>query len=204
MMRRISLLALAVLAGCARASERDREPDRVPPPPAAASPLADSVVRATRLTGDYFTVFDSITVDVDGDGVAERVDLSANVGVDEHGSVNWDVDPPEWRVVVHDGADSYALFRSNQPAAAAFWIVQEDSIRPPAILVQASTLYVGGGGTQLRRFVFDRSRGGYVLEGKVGARGPQAWYRGPWEMEDLLPRTGWRGEPVRQGSAPRP
>lgn len=203
-MRPVLLIALTLLAACALAPEAARAQDRVLAPPASASPLADSVVRATKLTADYFTVFDSITIDVDGDGVAERVDLSANVSVDEHGSVNWDVEPPEWRVVVHDGADSYALFRSNQPAAAAFWIVQEDSIGPPAILVQTSTLYVGGGGTELRRFVFDGSRGGYVLEGKVGARGPQAWYRGPWEMEDLLPRTGWRGEPVREGSAPRP
>jgi hypothetical protein len=195
-MRPVPLIALTFFAACARAPEAGRAPDRAPSPPAAASPLADSVVRATRLSSDHFTVFDSITVDVDGDGAAERVDLSASVSVDEKGSVQWDVDPPEWRVVVHDGADSYALFRSNEPAAAAFWIVREDSIRPPAILVQASTLYVGGGGTQLWRFVFDRSRGGYVLEGKVGARGPRAWYRGPREMDDVLPHTWWRGEPV--------
>ncbi|HSU17812.1 hypothetical protein [Longimicrobium sp.] len=203
-MRPVPLIAFAVLAACARVPEVGGAPDRAPSPPAAASPLADSVVRATRLPDGYFTVFDSITVDVDGDGVAERVELSADVGLDEHGHVDWDIDPPEWRVVVRDGAESYALFRSNQPAAAAFWIVREDSTRPPAILVQASTLYVGGGGTQLSRFVFDRSRGGYVLEGKVGARGPRAWYRGPREMEDLLPPTSWRGEPATAEPAARP
>lgn len=192
-MRPPHLAALALLCACANAGAEDRAATREP-----ASAPPDSVVRKADVgpLESSGTLFDSLTVDVDGDGVAERVDLGVNAGRDERGVMNWDIHTT-WLVVVRDGPDSYPLLQEIA-GAAAFWVIAGDSTHPAAILVQTADLTTSGGGTRLDRFVFDRSRDGYVRTGRVEAWG-RAFYRGPSEPGMLLPPTGWRGELPPQG-----
>jgi hypothetical protein len=182
-------LFLALLGACAQT----REPRRAAK--LASTEPPDSVVRAIPTTDlTSYTVFDSATYDVDGDGVAERADLSAIVGRSESGW-EWD-DNNQWLVAVRDGADAYPLLRESLPGSAAFWIVRTDSIGPPAILVQTSLLTMTGAGTRLEKFVFDREKGGFVRTGSVEAWGP-AEYRGPPD-DDVLPATPYRGTIERE------
>ncbi|MFL5385066.1 MAG: hypothetical protein ACJ8GN_21305 [Longimicrobiaceae bacterium] len=190
--RSVRMAALVLLCACTGAEDRAaaREPDPVQP---------DTVVRKADVgpLDSGGTLLDSVTVDVDGDGTPERVELGVNAGRDERGRMNWDIHN-DWSVVVRDGPDSYPLLQECCPGAAAFWVIASDSTGPGAILVQTSSLTTDGGGTRLDRFVWDRSRGGYVRTGRVEGWGT-AFYRGPpayTGMGDLLPPTSWRGGPV--------
>jgi hypothetical protein len=142
-----------------------------------------------------YTLLDSATADVDGDGAAERVDLAATVELDGRGVPLWE-DGHAWMVAVRDGADTYPLIERFVPwGGAAFWIVAPDSAGPATILVQTSTFAGGSGGMRLEAFVHDRARGGYVRTGDVGAFGHPAQYRGPPDIGTLPPTLRARPAP---------
>lgn len=179
------LAVLALLAACA-AAPRD------PPARAGSAPVrtmtaaGDTLIRPAAPRYAY-TLLDSATADVDGDGAPERVDLAATVELDARGEPLWD-DGHQWMVAVRDGGETYPLAERFVPwGGMAFWVVAGDSAGPAAILVQTSTYAFGGGGVRLERFEFDRSRGGYVRMGAVEAFGPAAQYRGPPGIGTLPP-----------------
>lgn len=200
MIIRFARVAVPVLlCACAGAGAEDRTATNAPN---AARP--DTVVRKADVQplGHVGTLLDSATVDVDGDGTPERVELGVNAGRDERGDMSWDIHT-QWSVIVRDGPDSYPLVRECCPGAAAFWVVAGDSTEPAAILVQTSDLTTSRSGTRLDRFVWDGSRGGFVRTGRVEGWGT-AFYRGPpayTKLGDLLPPTSWRGE---RGPEPAP
>ncbi|HEX2078434.1 MAG TPA: hypothetical protein VHG08_12020 [Longimicrobium sp.] len=186
---RIPLIAatLAILAACGGASRAEPAPadtaDSEPTPAAAR----DTLVRPAAPRYDY-TVLDSATADVDGDGAPERIDLAATVEMGEDGLPLWE-DGHHWMIAVRDGADTYPLAQHFVPwGGAAFWIVADDLAGPAAILVQSTTRFAETGGTRLEKFVFDRARGGYVRTAVAEAFGT-AQYRGPPDMPALLPPT---------------
>ncbi|HEU0301476.1 MAG TPA: hypothetical protein VFR37_18600 [Longimicrobium sp.] len=179
--------ALAILAGCGGASRA--EPARADTAASEPAPAAawDTLVRPAAPRYAY-TLLDSATAEVDGDGAAERIDLAATVEMGDDGRPLWE-DGHHWMVAVRDGADTYPLAQHFVPwGGAAFWVVAEGSAGPAAILVQTSTRIGEDGGTRLEKFVFDRGRGGYVRTGLVEAFGA-AQYRGPPESAVLLPPT---------------
>jgi len=187
--RSVRMAALVLLCACADAKDRAaaREPDPVRP---------DTVVRKADVGSLDIggTLLDSVTVDVDGDGTAERIDLGVNAGRDERGEMQWDIHN-QWSVIVRDGPDSYPLLHECCPGSAAFWVIAADSTRPAEILVQTVDLTTSRGGTRLAKFVFDRARGGYVRTGLVEGWGHRAFYRGPSEPKgSLLAPTDWRGD----------
>jgi hypothetical protein len=166
------------------------------PPAAAAQAVqtADTLIRPAAPEYEY-TLLDSATADMDGDGAPERIDLAATVELDARGQPLWD-DGHQWLVAVRDGADTYPLLEEFIGwGGAAFWIVAEDSAAPPAIVVQTSALAFGAGGVSLEKFVFDRARGGYLRTGVVQAFGPGALYRGPPEGVGILPPTPRERQP---------
>lgn len=192
MIRPIHLVLLALVPACGTADADD--------PPAAR---ADSASAATAVTqgasgdtlirpaapGYPYTLLDSATADVDGDGTPERVELAATVEVGADGQPLWE-DGHQWMVAVRDGADTYPLVERFVPwGGAAFWIVAEDSAGPAAILVQTSALAFGGGGMRVEKFVFDPARRGYARTGVVQASGRPAVYRGPPPGIGILPPT---------------
>jgi hypothetical protein len=190
--RSARVAVLVLLTACDRAGAHDRTAAREP-----NLVHSDTVVRKADVgpLGSGGTLLDSATVDVDGDGTPERVELGVNAARDERGVMNWDIHN-EWSVIVRDGTDSYPLLRECCPGAAAFWVIPADSTGSGAILVQTSSLTTSGGGTRLDRFVWDGTRGGYVRTGRVEGWGT-ALYRGPpayTQLGDLLPPTSWRGE----------
>ena len=185
MTRPVPLAMLALLAACATHPRGPSAPRAYGPVTARAS-AADTLIRPAVPRYPY-TLLDSATADVDGDGVAERVDLTATVELDSGGVPLWD-DGHAWMVAVRDGADTYPLMERHVPwGGAAFWIVAPDSAGPATILVQTSMSAGGSGGTRLEAFVFDRTRGGYVRTGDVGAFGHPAAYRGPPDIGTLAP-----------------
>jgi hypothetical protein len=189
MIRPIHLAAVVLLAACGAADRAD--PPAPPAQPSASAPKSgdgDTLIRPAAPKYDY-TLLDSATADVDGDGVPERVDLAATVELDDRGSPLWD-DGHTWMVAVRDGAETYPLIeRFVSWGGAAFWIVAEDTAGPAAILVQTSTFVGGSGGMRVEKFVFDRARGGYARTGSVGAFGESAAYRGPPPGIGTLPPT---------------
>jgi hypothetical protein len=198
LIRPIHLAALAIVSACGAPAESAEKTARSPSSASAdtlirpSSSPADSVVRPdTAIRVEHYLLFDSAAVDVDGDGADERIDLAAIMSRDEDGKLVGD-DGAQWLVAVRDGADTYPLLDEFLPGGAAFWIIAGDSLRPAAILVQTSSLTTSGGGTRLEKFVFDRARGGYARTGVVEAFGPAVQYRGPDEMEHILPPTLFR------------
>jgi hypothetical protein len=191
MIRPSHLAALAFVCACTNipASQQPTMQDKAE----ESSVERDIVVRKADI-GPLVTLYDSITIDVDGDGTAERVELGVNAGLDDRGEMNWDIHN-EWSVIVRDGPDSYPVLHETISGAAAFWVIAADATDPAAILVQTSGLTTSSGGTRLEKFVFDRSRGGYVRTGVVDGQGHRAFYRGPRGFANLLPATSWRGEP---------
>jgi hypothetical protein len=186
------LAALALLCACAGAPAANRATAAEPPDAARDTVIRRADIPPLSVGG---TLLDSATVDVDGDGAPERVDLGVNVTRNERGQ--WEADVHNvWTVVVRDGTDSYPLVRTYD-GAAAFWVIPGDSAHPAEILVQTSSLTVYVGGTRLEKFVYDRQREGYVRTGMVESFGRLARYRGPpadAEQGELFPPTSWRGE----------
>ena len=191
MIRPVRLAALALLAACGAAPPESRADPATPAQPSSAatqSATGDTLIRPATPRYPY-TLLDSATADVDGDGDAERVELAATVELDARGEPLWD-DGHQWMVAVRDGADTYPLIERFVPwGGAAFWIVAEDSAGPAAILVQTGSGGTGGGGIRLEKFVFSRARGGYVRTGAVEAFGSPATYRGPPAGIGILPPT---------------
>jgi hypothetical protein len=144
----------------------------------------DTVVRKAEIE-PIEVLYDSVTIDVDGDGTAERVELGSNIPRDESAR---DVHH-RWSVIVRDGPDSYPLLHEYVPQATGVWVIPADSTRPAEILVQTTTLFGPGEGTRLEKFVFDRSRGGYVRTGSVEGWARHVFYLGPEEFKDV-PLTG--------------
>ena len=203
MIRPVPLAMLALFAACASYPPPSSAPHADLPASAPASvPVGrtaafDTFIRPAVPRYAY-TLLDSATADVDGDGAAERVELAATVELDGRGVPLWD-DGHAWMVAVRDGADTYPLMeRFVSWGGAAFWIVAPDSAGPATILVQTST-YAGGsggsGGMRLEAFVYHRARGGYVRTGDVGAFGHPAVYRGPPDIGTLPPTPRARPAP---------
>lgn len=171
------LLAFACACGGTSAAE----------PPAArdADARRDTVVRAARVE-PLETLYDSATLDVDGDGTAERIELGSNIPRDERYR---DIHH-RWSVIVRDGADSYPLLHEYISLAVGFWVIPGDSARPAAILVQASAVFGPTEGTRLEKFVYDRARGGYARTEVIDGWSGHAVYRGPQGFADDMPPTG--------------
>jgi hypothetical protein len=184
MIRPIHLVVPFVLAACAGPAD-EPAPQAVPGEQAARG---DTLIRPAAPRYPY-TLLDSATADVDGDGAPERVELAATVEVGRDGRPLWE-DGHQWMVAVRDGAETYPLVERFVPwGGAAFWIVAGDSAGPAAILVQTSSLSSGGGGMRVEKFVFDPARRGYARTGVVEASGQPAAYRGPPPGIGLLPPT---------------
>lgn len=192
MIRPNHLAALVLLAACGSedpepsAARADSAVSAAQPSAAARTMAGDTLIRPAAPKYDY-TLLDSATADVDGDGTPERVDLAATVEIGDDGRPLWE-DGHQWMVAVRDGAETYPLIERFVPwGGAAFWIVAEDTAGPAAILVQTSTFVGGSGGMRVEKFVFDRARGGYARTGSVGAFGEAAAYRGPPGIGTLPP-----------------
>jgi hypothetical protein len=192
-LRPAHLAALAFVCACAGTPAAERPAAREEG--GESSVERDTVVRTADVE-PLPTLYDSVTADVDGDGTAERVELGSTVSRDE--SLR-DIHN-RWSVIVRDGPDSYPLLHEYAPFVAAFWVIPADSTRPAAILVQTTAVYGPAEGTRLEKFVFDRSRGGYVRTDVVDGRAGHAIYRGPQGFENEMPSTGkGRHDPLDHG-----
>lgn len=202
-MRFLPLLPPILAALCACADAEAGSGESTPSSDSAgvrttSSPISGDTLIGPAEVGEYL-LLDSATADVDGDGVAERVELAAGLVRDENGRLMGDHNPV-WLVAVRDGDRTYPLLEENIPGAAAFWIVPENEHGTVAILVQTAGLTTSGGGMRLEKFVFDRARSGYARTGSVSAFGYPPIYRGPPEMEHILPPTKYRDLRIENGS----
>lgn len=177
------LAALALVCACADAPAAERSSAQQKSEESSAE--RDTVVRKAEIE-PFSTLYDSVTIDVDGDGTGERVELGSNIPSDTGA---YDVHHM-WFVIVRDGPDSYPLLQDVTPGPAAFWVIPPDSAGPAAILVQTSAVYGPTEGTRMEKFVYDRARGGYVRTGRLEGWGGHAVYRGPQGFEGDLPSTG--------------
>lgn len=189
--RPANLAALAFVCACTGTPAAE--------PPAARQEREASAAGRDTVVGKadvepLETLYDSVTIDLDGDGTAERVELGSNIPSD---STAYDVHH-RWSVIVRDGPDSYPLLHDYVDAATAFWVIPADSTRPAEILLQTSRVYGPTEGTTLQKFVFDRARGGYVRTGMLEGWSRHAIYRGPNGFEDVLPSTGRGRHDVRE------
>jgi len=129
------------------------------PAPAAPRPVADTgaVLRAASPPPLPPTLLDSTSVDVDEDGVAERIELYTAAERDRAGRIMWD-DGQRWLLLVRDGEATYPLFDGYiQLGRLTYWVVEAEA-GPPTVLVQEQT----GAGIRTRGLVHDPAVGGFV------------------------------------------
>jgi hypothetical protein len=113
MIRPIHLAAVVLLAAC---GSQDREPSAaradssasIAPPSTAARTVEDDTLIRPAAPKYAYTLLDSATADVDGDGAPERVDLAATVEIGDDGQPLWD-DGHTRMVAVRAGAETYPL-----------------------------------------------------------------------------------------------
>jgi hypothetical protein len=177
--RWIGVLLAALLAGAAGwmlgrggRADGDGQPrvearDPASSPDTVAAGDSAAVVRAGPLPRLYRSLLDTATVDVDGDGEGERVELYADVGLEDDGRPMWD-DGQRWQLVVRDGDRAYTLSDDFvQLGTLGFSAVERAAGRGAAILVETQA----GSGVVVEAFVFDAVRGGFVRAGRLEAVG---------------------------------
>lgn len=183
MTRRWTAIAALLLCACAGGGEGGE---------AAGREAGDSVIGPGPLASGAYSLLDSAAVDLDLDGTAERVELSATVEVDEAGRPLWE-DGHGWRVVVRDGEAAYPLLEEFVPwGTAAFWIVASDTAGPPAILVETRSRLSGRVGITAATFRFDPARRGFRREGRVEVSG-EVLHGDPAGLPMLVPDTAGPG-----------
>lgn len=125
----VALAALLGLAGCGAPQDDDA---LIRPEP-------------RELAGE---LLDSAAVDLEDDGVPERVELRARVERDDRGRLMWD-DGQEWSLVVDDEEGVYTLFEGwVQLGTLGFWLLESGGDTPVSIV----SLENAGSGVRVRRY----------------------------------------------------
>jgi hypothetical protein len=113
------------------------------------------------------TLLDTASLNVDGDSVAERVELYADVGRDAAGRLQWD-DGQRWLLVVRKGEETFTLLDEFvQLGTVGFTAIEHASGDQGAVVVETQS----GAGVRVRSFVFDRAAGGFIARDSVKAEG---------------------------------
>lgn len=116
-----------------------------------------------------YTPLDSAEVDVDGDGVRERLELAATVELGPDGRPLWE-DGHHWLVRLRHGERTYLLLQEFVPwGDAAVWTVRDQD--GSAILVQVRSAFGDHVGTRLDRWVHDPAAGGWARVERAGGSG---------------------------------
>lgn len=141
---------MAALVGLLGPAACDASPDDQPPdspatqadtagPPALVGPVP------REPEGE---LLDSAIVDLEGDGVLERVELRARVERDDRGRLMWD-DGQAWTLAVVGEAGTWVLFDGwVQLGTLGFWLLEPAADAPLSILA----LEDAGAGVRIRRF----------------------------------------------------
>lgn len=150
--------------------------DTAPPADSAAADGAPADTAAVSMTPVIAggvaprlprTLLDSASVNVDGDSVAERVDLYADVERDRAGRIAWD-DGQRWLLVVRKGDETFTLMDEFvQLGTVGFTAVEHASGDQGAIVAETRA----GSGVRVRSFVFDRAAGGFLARDSVAVSG---------------------------------
>lgn len=178
-------LLFSLLLACAGGGDEAASADP-PAAPAGTVGAGGELIGPAAPPAGAYTLLDSATVDLDGDGTPERVELSASVEVDGEGRPLWE-DGHRWLVLVRDGEAAYPLLEEFVPwGGAAFWVLESDTGGPPAILVETRSRFSDRVGIAAASFRYDAGRGGFVREGGVDVSGT-VLHGDPARMPVLVP-----------------
>lgn len=151
-----------------RPTNASRAGDAAPTPGAPDATGEERVIRRGPLTDPYPTQIDAATLDVDGDGTEETVELFAAVERDARGRPMWD-DGQRWMLRVREDAapEGYVLFDDFvQLGRLSFWAVTQPE-RPAALVLEVAA----GAGVRVWSVRYDPARDGFVEGPSVAASG---------------------------------
>jgi hypothetical protein len=114
-------------------------------------PKKDKVEMVTKLS--------DFTLDLDEDGLEEKIQLYTTAGRAEDGSMAWD-DGQNWLLLIEDGDNYYPLFQKYVQLGTVYFNIWYDEKKTPKINVIVST----GAGLNVINYTYDKKENGYLSE----------------------------------------
>ena len=104
------------------------------------------------------TLYKKKTIDIDGDGEEEIIELHVNVGITDNGSFTWD-DGQNWLLVVKDGEITYPLFDDYIQLGSLDFSTTTFEGEPGIVIhmTQHSNITI-------QKFTYDKKEKGYLKE----------------------------------------
>lgn len=117
-----------------------------------------SVIPAKDIEKYPQTLYKSTTLDLDGDGEEEIIELYVNAGKMENGLFAWD-DGQSWLLVVKDGEKTYPLFDEFVQNGSIEFSTGRFNKKPGIVMIMASH-----SDRKVQKFTFDENESGYQKE----------------------------------------
>lgn len=104
------------------------------------------------------TLYNTTTLDMDGDGEEEVIELHVNVGKTENGLFAWD-DGQNWLLVVKDGEKTYPLFDDFVQLGSIDFSTARFDNKPGVVMIMRSHSNI-----TMQKFTYDKNENGYQKE----------------------------------------
>lgn len=117
-----------------------------------------SIIPAKDIEKYPQTLYKKVTVDIDGDGEEELVELYVNAGKMENGLFAWD-DGQNWLLVVKDGEKTYPLFDDFVQLGSIDFSTTTFDRKPGIVMIKAQH-----SDRTVQKFTYDKNEKGYQKE----------------------------------------
>ena len=101
------------------------------------------------------TLYKKTTLDIDGDGEEEEIELYVNAGKMENGLFAWD-DGQHWLLVVKDGEETYPLFDDYVQLGSIDFSTGRFDKKPGIVMIKSSH-----SDRSVQKFTYDKNENGY-------------------------------------------
>lgn len=158
-----ALCAVVLISGCGKTntpvSEQPPENNSVESPETQET---QRIIKGSQIPEDVrdWKAVSSYQVDLDGDGYAEKVELSTSAEYDAEDGFFWN-DGQYWTLSVTDGDDYYLLSKEYISSGYPYFEVS-DYYTDEGDLVRIDYIVSGGAKLSLRGYVYSKADGGYA------------------------------------------
>jgi hypothetical protein len=108
---------------------------------------------------EMITKLSDFALDLDDDGLEEKIELYTTAGKSEDGSMIWD-DGQNWLLLIEDGDNYYPLFQEYVQLGTVYFNIWYDDKKTPKINVIVST----DAGLNVINYTYDKEQNGYISE----------------------------------------
>lgn len=108
------LCVILILNGCSKKTDTEKTPEQSTPTSTSTKEIEskEETVSETPLSDEPRTVLDSYSLDIDGDGTEEKIELLTSAERGSDGIILWD-DGQEWKLTVKKKDSEFVLFHGR-------------------------------------------------------------------------------------------